>query len=169
MIWIAAIGKICVFLSFWLVAPELLGEDRLKQLIGNGLKIARAILLFLFFVGVVSFAYLGSIRETDLNESKPAFSGIPWIESGEEAVTAFGRFVITFGKEHPWLTGVSVLFAAFVWTQGLKRWLDKLVVTPALTALSQNATIRQRLMRVGALFFLFGSLLDFLSLFMVSS
>lgn len=74
-LWLDRIGLVCQFLSFWFVAPELIGEDRLQGL-SKGLASFFSTTLFLFIsLAVVALAWSLAFRE-----------GIHWFHRGSLAL-----------------------------------------------------------------------------------
>jgi hypothetical protein len=62
-VWFDRIGLISQFLSFWLIAPEVLGEERMQKL-GKGLARAFSTTIFLFVsFSVIAVAWVLAFRE----------------------------------------------------------------------------------------------------------
>ncbi len=62
-LWLDRIGIICQFLSFWLVAPELLGEHRLKTFSRSLAAFFSTSFFLLISIGVLALAWTLAFRE----------------------------------------------------------------------------------------------------------
>lgn len=62
-VWMDRIGLVFQFLSFWLVAPELMGEERLKSLSRGLANFFSTTLFLLISFGVIALAWTLAFRE----------------------------------------------------------------------------------------------------------
>lgn len=145
--WLEIIGKGLVFCSFWFVVPELFGEERLRDYYVA--PAMRGLTRFLVvgcwatvFLSLVSLEFgLLSPLEMKLRES------VPWLT----------MLVVTLEIVLVYAVAIVLAFVAGGLTQAV---LEALVLKRALARLADDASLRRRLMEIGACLFGLGSYLD---------
>ena len=134
MKWVNVVGILFEFFSFWLVAPEILGEERLKsweERLETGIGILPKIvvtLLSLFLVATAGYIFFGFI---------------------------IGRRLIEFAllSEATGVVFVFLMSLAFMIGWNMERRL----VPRLLRTLRDDAKFRERCLAVGAMLFVIGT------------
>lgn len=116
------------FLSFWMLAPELLGEKRMQQLEKGFLKLEPAMPGILF--GLMGFAFGKSMA----------------------------KLAKVFGEEEWWLytvIGIMVVYLAlmFFYLKDLAQFIANRIFRPFFQHLSESGAFRTQLLKMGALLF----------------
>ncbi len=143
--WLNRIGLLFDFISFWLVAPEILGEERLRKLeniIENGIRGCGAIstLLITGLLIVLGSYLLGSIS-TQTNKFNNLMSYVLFCP---------GLFLLLFLINLVRTTADNVIWRT------AKR---------VLNLLADDSQIRQRSLTVGVVFYILGFIIQFWSSF----
>ena len=185
--WVNRVGIVLEFLSFWLVAPEILGEERLRALERRAeWGISRLPYLMLLPVGLVSV--WASYQTGSLGL---ALALVVALLAALASVTA----VLSLVLQRAWLDRVSrvslyllvvletvsLAISRRAWYWGavvLLAWvgasvagvllavtLSNKVIAPLLRALADDKRIRQRSLVVGAVLFVVGFLLQLVATF----
>jgi hypothetical protein len=152
--WVNRVGIVLEFLSFWLAAPEILGEERLKKLerrVERGIRVLSARMMWVIFLATVMI-YMAVMR----------FGG-PTIRCMESAVASVtSRVLARIVVAAVW--GVLGFVAGMAGVQATNK-LRATVVQPLLRVLADNERIRQRSLAAGAVLFVVGFLLQLVATF----
>ena len=147
MKWVNALGLLLQFVSFWLAAPEILGDSGLKRmqnLIKNLISNMSVILLSLL---VLSYALFFAINGV-LKGMEASSSGIT---EGEMT-----RYYIV-------LAAAMLLYLFFmIRFKRIRNWIDVSIAAPLLDKYIHNDRLRRNSLISGALLFTIGFLMQFI-------
>ena len=140
--WVNRVGIVLEFLSFWLAAPEILGEERLKAL---ERRLEKEIKQLPDLLAVLVAALAGMLAAVVLM----------LVVAGEVTPVAA-------------VAGVVLMVVAAVATAAAAVVANKLqekIAAPALRVLADDKRIRQRSLAVGGVLFVVGFLLQLIATF----
>lgn len=140
MAWLNRIGLILNFVSFWLAAPEILGEERLKTLYRTGLKSVPFIAGFFIF-----YLYILLI-------------GLP-------VIYIIQHFKDTNVAKYTLLAGFILMFVGLPLSGYLRNRIDRWLQSSLFLELVDNYLLRRRLLFLGGIFFVTGFVLQFVATF----
>jgi len=151
--WVNRVGIMLESLAFWLAAPEILGEERLRALEGRVEQGLRNLPLMLAIAAVIALAWVSSMV------TAAPFALITLVLSWREhwlrilwaALEVAGALAL-------------VMVAARLMLSGAWALEDK-VVRPLLRLLADDERIRGRSLAVGAVLFVVGFLLQLIGTF----
>lgn len=147
--WVNRVGILLEFLSFWLAAPEILGEERLRKLERRVEDMVRVLPVVVTGVFVTLWLLTAIWRvETDIELQ------MGWRVGGIRTGVIYTVSLI--------LTLISIYFLTRYPT---RRVLTENVVRPLLLQLANDQPIRQRSLVVGAVLFVVGFLLQLIATF----
>lgn len=168
-------GKILVFLSFWLIAPEILGEATLKRYLERGIR--SLALLFSLFVALVAIfliyqgIYPGNKTHGSHQNRGPSLFPIivPIFDNYHKLIgKKYGTFErlqkiqeIT-EKADRCFEIVLIIAGVLIFAISLVISFWKKAVNEFLSRLAQNEKTRRLLLILGAWIFTLGSILDFI-------
>ncbi len=147
MKWLNALSLLLQFTSFWLVAPEIIGEkslikiaEVLKKFLNN---LSIVIILVMVAAYGLTFAVGGII--TGLNASENGISR-----------SEFNSYFIVLGI-------ASVFYFLFIFNLNkIRGWLDKKITGPLVDKFVQNDELRQKSLLAGATLFTTGFIIQFI-------
>ncbi|MGA9350232.1 MAG: hypothetical protein WBW48_15725 [Anaerolineae bacterium] len=157
--WVNRVGIVLEFLSFWLAAPEILGEERLRKLewwAEQGIRAVGCVAPLVMALGTVMLLSMKDL----------------WIR-GAQTVTHFveaivQRVGVALSAGTLRILATVLMLASWVlllWILGklLEKFYD--AVSFLLRILADDARVRQRSLAVGAVLFVVGFLLQFIATF----
>jgi hypothetical protein len=132
-------SKVLMLLSFWFVAPEIIGEKRLRELVGKARGLFTCLtscfLSVVILIGFFSAArYLLALVMSDPQK---------WFRYLQD-------------------TGVGLIILITV-LPGLFFLMEKYVITPLFRRLPEDENLRQRLLYVGGAIFVAAWVIDFIT------
>jgi hypothetical protein len=143
--WVNRVGILLEFLSFWLAAPEILGEERLRAL-ERRIEQATGVLLWALLLVATGVLLIGALG------------------------LAAGMVIMRFRTElwdrllvYRRAVGMTVWWGALGASLGLA--LEIVVTRTVLRMMADDARIRQRSLAVGAVLFVVGFLLQLIATF----
>ena len=147
--WVNRVGVVLEFLSFWLAAPEILGEARLRALerrVEDVVRVFPAVVTGVFVMVWLLTAIWRVRFDTELL--------MGWRVGGIRSGVIYTASLI--------LTLISIYLLTLYPT---RRVLTENIVRPLLLKLADDQRIRQRSLAVGAVLFVVGFLLQLLATF----
>ncbi len=160
MEWLNRMGLIIQFLSFWLAAPEILGEERLRRLqsrIASGVNLLPSLSVEVTMGGLAVIAvmlgiWLDTILSPILPEPNSAvrWSGLP------SRPYLLVMVVIAF---------TALNLAAFWVGRKVSAEVKEKIVPRLLDSLAKNERVRQRSLVLGAALFTAGFLMQLVATF----
>ena len=149
MKWINATGLLLQFFAFWFAAPELLGVNTLKRL-ESGLKKFLSLLpgiLFLTLAAVfgLGFSIIGLIK------------GLRASSEGIEKQEVVRYFII--------LGSSFLVYLVFVLRYSrIRAWIENHLSGPLIDRILHSQNLRQNALKLGALLFSIGFVLQFMAI-----
>jgi len=147
MKWLNALGMLFEFLSFWLAAPEILGNNGL-----NRLKHVLTMLITNLSVIVISLIVLGYGLGFTLTG---IIQGLNASEFGATKAELIRYYLILFA-------GTALYFIFILRYRKIKAWIDTKIAVPLIENLINNDTLRKKSLVAGATLFTFGFLIQFI-------
>ena len=147
MAWLNRIGLFLTFISFWLAAPEILGEQKLRRLYELGISG----FLFVFYNLFLNAIYVVAI----------IIILFVWSSAiGKEVADSGSRMAIAL---------VIAIGISYLATFALNRIIERVIVKPLLLKLADSGKLRRHLLLTGATVFTFGFILQFIGTFLKQS
>jgi hypothetical protein len=147
MKWLNALGLLLQFISFWLAAPELIGDNglkRMQKMLENFVSNFSIIFLGTIMMGyILFFSINGILRGLDASEK-----GITTAE--------MTRYYISVG------IATLVYLAGMLRYKKIKLWIDQKIAVPVIENYIQNHRLRRNSLLAGAALFTFGFLIQFI-------
>jgi hypothetical protein len=138
MKWINAVGLILQFVSFWLAAPELLGQNTLRRF-ENGLKRFITLLpLALIWIIIIAYGFTFSILGI-----------LKGLEGGKTGNMDYSFFI-------PLIICTCLYFIFMLFNKKIRIFLNSKVARPLAQKLINNNETRKNLLMVGAILFTMG-------------
>lgn len=147
MKWLTAFAMLIQFISFWLAAPELIGDTTLKRLnsfLQKFISNLSMILLTLLVLAIsISFSINGIIK------------GMSYSATGvtREEVN---KYLITLA-----ISGIIYIIFLINFKK-IKLWMDTRIAAPLITKFTYSDSFRKNSLIIGAILFTFGFLIQFM-------
>src|SRR5262249_6950342 len=141
-----------VFASFWLIAPKIAGEQRLRNI--SKVTLATVAMLLGFLAWLVVFTLLVVLLGVTLPASVNPFQNPPLSEG------------LLTPPEKPFLREIrrGIVLIVVVLAVGAARltrgWFEDHVIRPAVNRLGEKESLRSLWMRIGLCLFVAGSVFD---------
>lgn len=147
MKWLNAFSLLLQFISFWLVAPEIIGEKsliRISEMIKKFLSNLSIIIIFLIIAAYgITFAVGGTLKGFNASEKGVSSSD-------------FNSYIIVLGIS-------TVIYMIFIFNyKKIRIWLDKKVTGPLVDKFVQNDELRKKSLLAGATLFTTGFIIQFI-------
>jgi hypothetical protein len=139
MRWVNRVGMLLEFLSLWLAAPELLGEERLKAW---GRQLERWLQVIVVMLWFLLFAFLWAA----VSDAMP-----------DEVVAAMPTITFT--------VATAILSVVCALPLILSIEMNRKVIRPLQKRLTDDGRVRSRCLALGALLFMLGFLLRLVATF----
>jgi len=146
MKWLNALSILLQFISFWLAAPELIGDVSLKRLNAFLQKFVSNISMIILTLLILGFSLWMGINGI--------LKGLEYSKSGMSSEDLISQLTI-LGVA----CGVYLVF--MIYFKRIKLWLDKRVSIPLVNKFTYSDSFRRNSLLVGALLFTFGFLIQF--------
>lgn len=149
MKYLNALAMLLQFISFWLAAPEIIGDSKLK-LLNNFFKNLVSKLSIIILAGfILAFSLTVSINGI--------ITGIEASEKGIEKSEMLKYYLII---------GIATIFYIFFMIQfkRIRKWMDDNIAAPLVNKFTYNEGFRRNSLVAGAILFTFGFLIQFIIL-----
>jgi len=147
MKWLNALGMFFQFISFWLAAPELIGDAGLKRLNSFLKKLVSNLSIILLTILILGYALFFSINGI-LRGIRASEFGLSYEE--------ISRYYINFA------IGTVFYIVFLIKFKKIKLWLDLKIAIPLVNKFTYNDNFRKNSLIAGALLFTFGFLIQFI-------
>jgi hypothetical protein len=138
MKWINAIGLVLQFTSFWLAAPELLGQNTLRRFEGGLKRFITLLPLALIWIIILAYGLTFSILGI-----------MKGLEGGKTGRMDYSFFI-------PLIICTCLYFIFIFFNKKIRYYLDTKLSQPLTQRLINNNETRKNLLIVGALIFTAG-------------
>jgi|GEM_PF-719551 len=128
MKWLNALGLLLQFISFWLVAPEIIGKNSLIRIAGMLKKFLSNLSVIIIFLVVaaygITFSVGGTLRGLSASDNRVSN-------------TEFYSYLIVLGI-------ATVLYMIFIFNyKKIRSWLDRKITGPLVDKFVQNDELRK--------------------------
>lgn len=147
MKWLNALSLLLQFTSFWMVAPEIIGEKsliRISEMLKKFLSNLSIIIIFLIVAAYgITFAVGGTLQ------------GLSASKNGTTE-TDFNLYFIFLGF-------ATVFYMIFIFNyKKIRNWLDKKITGPLIDKFVQNDELRRNSLLTGATLFTVAFIIQFI-------
>ncbi len=147
MKWLNALSILLQFVSFWLAAPELIGDVSLKRLNAFLQKFVSNFSMILLTLLILAFSLWMGINGI--------LKGLEYSKNGmtqDDFSSQMIKLAVAFG----------IYLVFMIYFKRIKLWLDKKVSMPLINKFTYNDSFRRNSLLIGALLFTFGFLIQFI-------
>ena len=186
--WVNRVGIVLEFLSFWLAAPEILGEERLRALerrLERGIKqlpgavvtmqvVGALLAMMVIWMAMTRAVAAGLVAVVAKVVAAMIVMMVEEVTVQVASVVSVVAALVTMGAAGvlAWAVTRAVVLGVRRWRGEKWRWpwglaikLQEKVVSPWLRVLADDKRIRQRSLAVGAVLFVVGFLLQLIATF----
>lgn len=145
MKWLIAFGMFLQFISFWLAAPEIMGDGALKRLNQFLKNMVSNFSLIVLTILITAYALIFSIKGilTGMKASEGTITG-------NQINNYFISLIVAT---------VAYMFFMFRYKK-IKLWLDEKIAVPLVNKFTYDERFRRNSLLTGALLFTFGFLIQ---------